>query len=145
MGILAKIFGGDVVGGISSIIGQFKLSPEKQAEMQKAVMDNAQEIERWAHETEVKVMDNEIRALETVNQTIREEAKSEHWMQWAWRPMIGFTLSGILINNFILLPYCRKFGLLPIEIPSGVWEVMLVVLGISAGTRGYQKIVEAKK
>jgi hypothetical protein len=145
MGVLAKIFGGDIAGGIAKLIGQFHLDPAKQAEMQKAVMDNAQEVERWAHELEVKAMDNEIRAVETVNQTMREEAKSEHFLQWAWRPIVGFTMSAVMVNNYILLPYFRKFGLLPIEIPGEVWNVMLVVLGIAAGTRGYQKIVEAKK
>jgi hypothetical protein len=144
-GILAKLFGGSVIDGVSKLISQFHLSPEKQAEMQKALLDNAQEVERWAHEAEMKAMDNEVRALETVNQTMREEAKSEHFLQWAWRPIVGFTMSAVMVNNYILLPYFRKFGLLPIEIPGEVWNVMLVVLGIAAGTRGYQKIVEAKK
>ena len=142
--LLGKIFGGSVIDGIGNLIGRFKLSPEKEAEFKQILVQNAQEIEKWQHEIEVKAMDNEIRALETVNQTIREEAKSEHWMQWSWRPMIGFTLSGVLINNYILMPYFRSRGLMPIEIPSEVWNVMLVVLGIAAGTRGFQKIQEAK-
>jgi hypothetical protein len=141
--MLEKIFGGSVLEGISKLIGQFKLSPEKQAEMQKAVMDNAQEVERWAHETELKAMDNDIRVVETVNATMQAEAKSEHFLQFSWRPIVGYTFCAVIVNNFILLPYFPSLH--PIEIPAGVWESMLVVLGVASGTRGYQKIVEAKK
>ncbi|MBI5328868.1 MAG: hypothetical protein HZB80_11370 [Deltaproteobacteria bacterium] len=71
-----------------------------------------------------------------INQTMREEAKSEHWIQWSWRPLIGYTFALTIINNYVLMPY---FKLQPIIIPDGIWSAMLVVLGVAAGTRGLEK------
>ena len=83
--------------------------------------------------------------IESINATMREEAKSEHWLQWSWRPLIGYTLSAVIVNNYVLLPYFKGVGLVAIDIPSGVWEVMLIVLGVAAGTRGLEKWQREKK
>ena len=83
--------------------------------------------------------------VNAVNTTMQAEAKSEHWMQWAWRPTVGFTFAATIINNYILLPYLKNFGLAPIEIPSGIWQAMLIVLGVAAGTRGLEKWEKRKK
>jgi hypothetical protein len=82
--------------------------------------------------------------METVNATMREEAKSEHWIQWTWRPLVGITFSSVIINNYILLPYLKKFGMLSIDIPAELWSTMLVVLGVAAGSRGLEKWQKAK-
>ncbi len=74
-----------------------------------------------------------------INATMREEAKSEHFLQWSWRPLIGYTFAGVIINNYILIPYFFSLGLKPIDVPDGIWSAMLVVLGVAAGTRGLEK------
>jgi len=88
---------------------------------------------------------NELATIQAVNSTMQSEAKSEHWAQWLWRPVVGFTFSAILVNNYILLPYAAKLGIQPLIIPENVWTAMLVILGASAATRGWQKVVEAQK
>lgn len=77
----------------------------------------------------------------TINETMQAEAKSEHWIQYSWRPMVGFTFIGVIINNFILIPYASALGLgvRVLDIPEGIWSAMLVILGVAAGTRGLQK------
>jgi hypothetical protein len=86
--------------------------------------------------------DLEMASINAVNATMQAEAKSEHWMQWAWRPTIGFTFAAVIINNFILLPYIS--GLVPLLIPGEVWSAMLVILGASAATRGWEKVQKIK-
>lgn len=98
-----------------------------------------------ALELALKEAETEARALESVNATIREEGRSEHWMRWSWRPLIGFTFAGVIVNNYIFLPYFRSLGLQPIDIPSGIWESMLVILGVAAGTRGLEKWARERK
>jgi hypothetical protein len=88
---------------------------------------------------------NELATIQAVNATMQAEAKSEHWAQWMWRPMIGFTFAGTILNNYVLLPYFAKLGLQPVTIPDNIWTAMLVILGASAATRGWQKVVEAQK
>lgn len=84
-----------------------------------------------------------VRVLEAVNRTMQAEAKSEHWAQWLWRPIVGFTFAAIIINNYVLMPYLQNY-LQPIVIPSEVWNALLMVLGVSAATRGWQKIEQAR-
>ena len=91
-------------------------------------------------EVQVKLAELDTATVQAVNATMQAEAKSEHWVQYSWRPMIGFTFAGVIINNYIFLPYLRGFGLMPIDIPEGIWSALLVVLGVAAGTRGLEKI-----
>ena len=111
----------DFAGKLLDIGGKFIPDEGKRLEFEKAVLDAS------------------TRQQEAVNATMQAEAKSEHWMQWAWRPTVGFTFAGVIINNYILLPYFASFGLKPLDIPEGIWSAMLVVLGVAAGTRGLQK------
>ena len=91
---------------------------------------------------DVQVRNTEAQVVASINQTMQAEAKSEHWAQWLWRPVVGFTFSALIVNNYLLLPYLGATGLLTISIPPEVWSTMLVVLGVSAGTRGAEKIVD---
>ena len=82
--------------------------------------------------------------IESVNATMREEVKSDKFIVYAWRPLVGFCFVALIANNFILIPYFAVYGLQPIIIPDGIWSAMLVVLGVSAGTRGAEKIMRNK-
>ena len=124
---------GKVVNGIVNKYLPASMSEKEKAEMQL-------EINKLMIEEE-KVLQGQI---SEINQTMREEAKSEHWAQWLWRPCVGFTFCLTIINNYILLPYFTNYGLKSIEIPDGIWSAMLVVLGVAAGTRGYKKVRKIK-
>lgn len=104
--------------------------------------------------------------IQSVNQTMQAEAKSEHWMQWAWRPFNGF-LFGItlfmvyalpsIINTFAplwvrpVIETVVRNGLevrmaiatwIPIEIshvPEVVFMAWGAVLGVTAWHRGKNK------
>ncbi len=134
-----------VLDGASSIISKFKADPTKVVEIEA-------DLEKLRADTNVKLAQIDLEAakidaqeLETVNQTMREEGKSEHWAQWLWRPMIGFTFCGMLINNFIIMPYLKKYGIEKIELPSDVFTAILVILGAASVGRGVKQYQEAKK
>lgn len=94
-------------------------------------------------EFEAKILEYSSRSQEAVNATMQAEAKSEHWLQWSWRPLIGYTFAGVIINNYILFTYFSKWGMEAIDIPSELWASMLVVLGVASATRGvmnWQKV-----
>jgi len=116
----------DFAGKLLSIGEKFIPDEGKRLEFEKAVMDTA------------------TAQQEAVNATMQAEAKSEHWMQYSWRPTIGFTFAAVIINNYIFLPYLAAFGLRSIIIPEGIWSAMLVVLGVAAGTRGLEKWQKSK-
>lgn len=112
--------------------------PASMSEKEKA------EFIQKANELVIEEMKNASAQMDSVNQTMREEAKSEHFIQYAWRPIVGLTFSSVIINNYILLPYLVDYGLKPIDLPSALWNSILVILGVAAGTRGIEKIQKAK-
>lgn len=119
-----------VIDGIVSVLGRFFNFKEKEDEVKQALA--------------VVLMDYEKSVVQAVNTTMQAEAKSEHWLQWSWRPMIGYTCGVTIINNYVLLPYFVSYGLQPIQIPSEVWMVMMAVLGLAAYTRGQEKLARLK-
>ena len=124
---------GKVIGGVVN-----KYLPASMSEKEKA--DMQLEINKLVLEEEKNIQAQ----LETVNSTMRTEAQSDKFIVYAWRPLVGFCFVALICNNFILMPYFASYGLQPIIIPDGIWSAMLVVLGVSAGTRGYEKVMRAK-
>ncbi len=139
-----EILTGGLLGQVKDIIQSFKLPPEKEAELRTIFEQHAFELQAKELELESRLLDYQVRVVEAVNATMREEAKSEKWAQWLWRPIVGFTFSAVIINNFVLYPYFAKYGMVLVNIPDNMWNAMLVVLGAAAFTRGWQK-VEAEK
>lgn len=148
MSLIKDLVGGGLKGladSAVSIIKQFKLSPEQAVEAEQKIKEfeiKAQEVE---NQLVISLEQESSKQLETVNATMREEAKSEKWAQWLWRPIIGFTFSAILINNYILLPYFKNKGMEMIVIPDTVFTAILVILGAASGMRGWEKVEKAKK
>lgn len=128
-----------IVNSAGNIISKFKADPTKVVEVEKELeelkINAALESERIANQAE----EIQAKELESVNQTMREEAKSEHWAVWLWRPTIGFTFCAILINNYILLPYFKHYGMEIITIPDNVWSAILVILGVASAGRSVTK------
>ena len=107
----------------------------------------------WPDKTKVAEMQTEVQKLiiggefntelaliQSVNATMQSEAKSEHWPQYSWRPTIGFTFAAILLNNYLLLPYLKSFGIVPLDIPGTVWSAFLVILGAASAGRSWEKV-----
>ena len=124
---------GKVIGGVVN-----KYLPASMSEKEKA--DMQLEINKLVLEEEKNIQAQ----LETVNSTMRTEAQSDKFIVYAWRPLVGFCFVALICNNFILMPYLASYGLQPIIIPDGIWSAMLVVLGVSAGTRGLEKMWRTK-
>ncbi len=129
MSIISDVFAGGAEGilkGVKDVVSTFKADPLELAKLEAAMA-----------QAEAKLQ-TDIQAA--VNATMQAEAKSEHWMQWSWRPTFGFTGAAILINNYILLPYFAPLGVVAIAVPMEVWMMLMAVLGVAAWTRGQEKI-----
>lgn len=116
---------------VKDAVGAFKADPTKVLEFEAAI---AQATIQFQAST-----------IAAVNATMQAEAKSDHWLQWSWRPLFGYTACAVLVNNYILLPYLKPVGILPIEVPSEVWIMIMAVLGVAAWTRGQENIQRASK
>ena len=128
---------GDLLNStVGKVVGKLvdKYLPASMSEKEKAEMQL--EMEKLLIEEEKNLQAQ----METVNATMRAEAQSDKFIVYAWRPLVGFCFVALICNNFILMPYFASYGLQPIIIPDGIWSAMLVVLGVSAGTRGIEKM-----
>jgi len=133
---ISKAIFGDkgLTGGVMGVLEDTGVvtTPEAKQKAQEAL---------YNYELQMRDKDNDV--IKAVNDTMQTEAKSEHWLQWSWRPLVGITFSAVIINNYVLLPYFAKAGLQSINIPPEMWNAMLIILGVAAGTRGWEKIVSA--
>lgn len=79
--------------------------------------------------------------ISEVNETMRTESKSEHWIQYSWRPFIGFSF-GFYLNSLWLLPLFDK-----VATAMSVDMILTIgaILGVASWHRGMEKIEKAKK
>lgn len=138
MGFIQKIFSGGTEGvlkGVSDIVGKFVADPNQKLQL-------SEEIQKSIIEQQNKLIEQAEQEQANVNATMQAESKSEHWAQWLWRPMVGFTFCAILINNYILVGYFTWAKAVPI--PGEVWSAMLVILGATAAGRSLEKWQDLK-
>ena len=126
---LMRSVAGDPEGDLETIAAKIQGNPELLLELQSKAMDQ-----------EVKLADVQARKLESVNQTMREESKSEHWPQYTWRPFNGFTFPLAVLLIYFVLPVAGKA--VP-EVPYWVWAGWLSILGVATWDRGKEKRAKA--
>lgn len=136
---------GGLLSGAADIISKFVTDPNKKLEAQQKLVELENQHKKDMAMIEIQLAEIDAKQIESVNQTMREESKSEHIMQWSWRPTVGFTFCAVIINNYIIIPYLKAYGVLPIEIQDDVWMAMLVILGAASAGRGLTKFQKAKK
>ena len=148
MSLISDLFAGGIEGVFSSLSGVIKtLKADPTIVSQQPVL--IAQIEAAAtHDMlalQSKLAEVDAKVLETVNATMQAESKSEHWLQWSWRPLGAYILYGLLIHNYVLASYFAKFGLTQVAIPMEVWYIFLALLGVSAYTRGQVQVEQVKK
>lgn len=115
---------------------------------QEAITDQTRiELERIAADLE----QGEQNLAAVVNQTMQAEARSEHWMQWAWRPFWGFVsaiafafvclLTCVLGYQGILGGKPEAIAAIPqlVAAFATLFAIPGAILGVTAWHRGKQK------
>ena len=71
--------------------------------------------------------------METLNGQVKvlTTELSGNWLQKSWRPILMLSITAILVNNYILVPYLQLFGLpaTVLDFPDRLWN--LLTLGVS--------------
>jgi len=140
---IAKTFAGTNEGEFSAIL---RSDPEAAIAFQKSVMNLQIELAR-----------EDTKQMQTVNNSMQAEGKSEHWMQWSWRPFNGYAF-GISLFLLYVLPALINMGFAIFHVVdgidnvprviviTGVPEFVLVawgaVLGVTAWRRGQEKLAK---
>lgn len=109
---LTGIVGGSLGSVVKSIVGSFKLDPEKKAEFQAAIDEHAAQFKleelKLAGRMQ-EVISNEVIAQIELNKV--DAAGS--WYQAGWRPSAGYVCVIGLLYQFLLQPLCAW--------ASGIW------------------------
>lgn len=86
----------------------------------------------------------ELKELEAAMSVITAEAKSEHWLTSAWRPITMLTFVAIVANNFILYPYLSLFweSAPVLDTPDQLWNLLQIGIGGYVVGRSGEKIAK---
>jgi len=86
----------------------------------------------------------ELKELEAAMQIITAEAKSEHFLVAAWRPITMLTFVFIIANNYIIYPYLSLFWETApaLAIPPDMWALLKIGLGGYVAGRSGEKIMK---
>lgn len=86
----------------------------------------------------------QLKELEAAMSVITAEAKSEHWLTSAWRPITMLTFVAIVANNFILYPYLSLFweAAPVLDTPDQLWNLLQIGIGGYVVGRSGEKIAK---
>lgn len=149
MGSKAEKVAEDVVGIATKITGID--DPQEAVDHLGKNPELALQFKQSVMEYELAMAKEDTKRLETVNETMRAEARSEHWMQWSWRPFNGYLFGITLFFNYVMPSLYNMFAEVHIvaqQIPEFVLMAWAAILGVTAWHRGVQKRIisgEVKK
>jgi len=146
LGDLLPIPGAGIAGRlISSALG-VENTPDAIHAAIKADPEAAIKLAKIESENEA-LLQQQLLAAETsrivaVNTTMQSESDSEHWMQWSWRPFVGYVFAVSFFGVYFFLPLINRT--VP-TIPAEAWMMIGAVLGVASWHRGATKLEKAKK
>lgn len=107
----------------------------------------ALEYQQGLHNYELSIEQEHTRKLEIVNSTMQAEAVSGSWAQRGWRPFNGFLFGCTLFLDYVgsQIVLALAESAYPWQhIPAGVYMLWTGVLGVTAISRGTEKIAKTK-
>ena len=106
-----------LIPAVTTLLDKLIPDPQAKAEAQIKLMTLAQA--------------GQLEELQGAVSIITAEAKSEHWLVAAWRPITMLTFVAIIANNYIIYPYLSLFwGEAPsLALPPDLWDLLKIGLG----------------
>jgi len=165
LGAVGTVAGGPAVGGLAYTLARAVASapdgtdpddlaasifgdPKAMLELERITIER----EKLALEAQKAESEAETARLETVNATMRAEAGADDPWTRRWRPAWGFISAGAFFLQVAAIAYLMFAGdpesavlITSIGSLSVFWSVPLAILGISAWTRGQEKMLRVKK
>ncbi len=135
--LLTQILGGDLGDVFSKIVGTFKLSPEKAAELQSLRETHAADLAKMQLEMQEQAQAAITQEIEAAGANIRAEATNGDKYTSRARPTFLYICNVIIFWNYVIVPTLREK---PVEFPEPLfWLFGSVMLGY-VGARSWEKI-----
>ncbi|MCP4442984.1 MAG: hypothetical protein GY810_29100 [Aureispira sp.] len=89
----------------------------------------------------------ELETLKQAGSIITAEAKSDHWIVAAWRPITMLVFVAIIANNYILAPYIDLLfnTNIVLDLPPDLWDLLKIGLGGYIVGRTGEKMIKTHK
>lgn len=160
-GLLGGKLGASVGGIISEALGvdntpeavekELKENPEAFLKLRQLEIDKEVKLKELEAGIDKEWILGEKGVIQAVNNTMIAEGKSEHWMQYTWRPFIGYcvgisTLGGVVIciGAYIAMLLGKPEGMANLSAIltalAGLNATTLPILGIASYFRGKEKL-----
>lgn len=152
-GVVTSLTGGNpIIGGLvaKTVRGLIGKSDDGSALKEEEAMQLIQSPELYLKfklemaNLEMESIRENTKRLEIVNETMRAESKSESKAQRGWRPFNGFMFGITLFCDYfvsqIVLAICQPTEFIWQHIPAGVYMLWTTVLGVTATSRGFEKV-----
>lgn len=122
---------------IAKTVTGIKDNDEKMIEALEKDKATALKFQEAIHAMQIELLKEENKRLQIVNTTMQAEAKSDHFIQYSWRPFNGYLFGITIFCVFVLIPIFKPD--LAIKIPEFVFVMWGAVLGVTAWHRGIEK------
>lgn len=140
------IIGGAVASIVRGILGKpDDGSPIQETEAQQIIKNPELylKLRTTLQELEIEELREKTKQMGIVNQTMQVEANSESKAQRGWRPFNGYLFGFTLFCDYFVAQIVLALAKVTIEwqhIPSEVYMLWSAVLGVTAVSRGAEKI-----
>ena len=122
-GWISKIF-----GGVNKTIETLDISGNEKARIKN-------ELGELQVELSTKLIDLEMKVLETRASLAAAETQSDKFIVYAWRPLTSMTLLGLLVLMCL--------GIIPLQ--AELWTLSTAFLGLTTAGRGIEKSIKANR
>ena len=140
---LETLLGGNIGDLFTKIVGTFKLSPEKAAELEQAKEANAIALQKMQNELEAKAQDILATEVESAASIIKQEAQSQSWLPRNVRPLLLLCWGSAITFN-ILVPVIARYwhpGLQPLQLDPWVYQLTAIGYTGYVGFRSVEKLL----
>ncbi len=147
--IIASTFGGNP-GDLDDLTRRIEADSEAALKLRQLEVQHSLKLQELAMQRAAHAMAADTQRIESINMTMRAEAKSDKWWTSGWRPFWGF-ISGIAFFvqvtaiAYLMVSQPKDAGVAigAIGNLSVFWAVPLAILGVSAWHRGVEKRLRA--
>src|SRR6056297_2752948 len=126
--MIKELLGAGLGTAVDNVLGRFFEDKDKAA--------------KAAQELRIAMLEHEQTANQLARDVVVAEAKSDHWVTSAWRPIVMLMFAVMIGNNYIIAPYLDAiFGTsVMFDMPEQAWSLLSVGLGGYVLGRSGEKI-----
>jgi Holin of 3TMs, for gene-transfer release len=144
MAILDTILGSNVGQLFKDVVGTFKLSPEKKAELQQHIDDNKAVLDAKQLDLEAKAADAVDQEVKSAAEVIKAEAASQSWLPRNVRPLLAL-LFGLAIVFNVYVPIVARYwapGLQPLALDPWLYKLVVIYMTGYVTARTVEKMFD---